>query len=301
MSLLVKELIGLAEKRLSDAGVADAARDARTLYCYMLDISHERMILEYKRLLQDALCDEYFALIDRRAAREPLQYITGSTEFMGLPFIVDGRVLVPRQDTETLAEDTIELINGGRIRGEEFKTPSGRLRVLDLGTGSGAIGISVARLAGRAQVTCSDVSDEALAVARNNAELNGLAKSVEFVRGDLFEPFRGRLRSRKFDIIVSNPPYIRTAEIEDLEPEVRDHEPRAALDGGSDGLDCYRRIAEEAPLFLGKKGHLMLETGCDQAGDVCALLGAGGRFDGISTYKDLTGRDRVVHAALSGQ
>ena len=296
MSLPVREILKLGEKQLLDAGIADAARDSKTLYCYMLDLPPARIILEYQNVLSDANCDKYFALIDRRSSGEPLQYITGSTEFMGLPFKVDPRVLIPRQDTEVLVEQALSVIKDGSLSGETFAVARREWSVLDLCCGSGAIGVSVAKLAPKTRVTLSDVSEGALALAKQNAEENGVGKNVKLEQGDLFAPFKGRFRSRRFDMILCNPPYIATEVIGTLQTEVKDHEPMSALDGGADGLDFYRRLAAEAGDHLEKGGVLMMEIGFDQGESVPALLRESGAFKDIRCLKDLAGLDRVVAA-----
>lgn len=299
MSLPVKELIKIGENQLRDAGVADAAIDAKELYCYMMHIDRTRLMLSWQDVMQDKECEEYFNLVARRAARIPLQHITGEQEFMGLPFTVSDRVLIPRQDTETMVEDALDVINKNRLRNEELNCKARRgWSVLDLCCGSGAIGISLAKLAEDVKVTCSDLSADALAVAELNA-CNLGAKSVKFVRSDLFEAFSGKLGNKKFDMIISNPPYIRHDVIETLEPEVRDHEPMMALDGGEDGLDFYRQIVEQAPDFLKKEGIVMLEIGHDQMSDIIKLFSLDDRYSFVTGLKDLAGRDRIVVAILS--
>lgn len=299
MSLPVKELIKIGENQLRDAGVADAAIDAKELYCYMMHIDRTRLMLSWQDVIQDKECEEYFNLVARRASRIPLQHITGEQEFMGLPFTVSDRVLIPRQDTETMVEDALDVINKNRLRNEELNCKARRgWSVLDLCCGSGAIGISLAKLAEDVKVTCSDLSADALAVAELNA-CNLGAKSVKFVRSDLFEAFSGKLGNKKFDMIISNPPYIRHDVIETLEPEVRDHEPMMALDGGEDGLDFYRQIVEQAPDFLKKEGIVMLEIGHDQMSDIIKLFSLDDRYSFVTGLKDLAGRDRIVVAILS--
>ena len=299
MSLPVKELIKIGENQLRDAGVADAAIDAKELFCYMMHIDRTRLMLSWQDVMQDKECDEYFQLVDRRASRVPLQHITGEQEFMGLTFQVSDKVLIPRQDTETMVEDALEVITKNKLRNETLNCKArGSWSILDLCCGSGAIGISLAKLADDAKVTCSDLSADALAMAELNGR-NLSAKSVKFVRSDMFEAFRGKLGNKKFDMIISNPPYIRRDVIETLEPEVRDHEPMMALDGGEDGLDFYRQIVDEAPDFLKKEGVVMLEIGHDQMSDIIKLFSADDRYSFVAGLKDLAGRDRIVVAILS--
>ncbi len=299
MSLPLKELIKIGENQLRDAGVADAAIDAKELYCYMMHIDRTRLMLCWQDVLQDNQCEEYFDLVAKRASRIPLQHITGEQEFMGLPFKVSDKVLIPRQDTETMVEDALEVINKNHLRGEELSCKARKSwNILDLCCGSGAIGISIAKLADDVKVTGSDLSGDALAVAEMNCKNIG-AKGMKFVKSDLFESFRGKLGNKKFDMIISNPPYIRHDVISTLEPEVREHEPMMALDGGEDGLDFYRKIADEAPDFLKKEGIVMLEIGHDQMSDVIKLFSVDERYSFVTGLKDLAGRDRIVVAILS--
>ena len=299
MSLPIKELISIGTKQLRDAGVADAEIDAKELYCYMRGMDRTALMLRWQEVMQDNQCEAYFNLIERRASRVPLQHITGRQEFMGLPIEVNEKVLIPRQDTETMVEDALELMEKGTLRGQEYTDGLKRGGdILDLCCGSGAIGISIAKLAKGAHVTCSDLSKDALEVADRNARLND-CKSVKFTESDMFAAFCGRLGKKKFNLIISNPPYIPPSVIEGLEPEVRDHEPMMALDGGADGLDFYRIIAQHAPEHLKKGGVLMLEIGFDQKDAVKGLLQETGRFEKIIGLTDLTGKDRIVCAVLS--
>ncbi len=301
MSMRVKELLEIGEKQLRECDVADAAIDNKLLYCFLMHVPSGRLILEYQNILPDEQCDAYFKLLDRRCSGEPLQYITGMQEFMGLPFTVNPSVLIPRQDTEILVENGISVIKENKLDGEELPLkPRKNWEVLDLCTGSGAIGISVAKLCAQAglRLTCSDVSEDALSVAKENAQKNHV--QAEFVCGDLFAPFRKRFRKRRFDAIFSNPPYIRSAVIPSLQREITEHEPMLALDGGADGMAFYRRIISEAPDFLRKQGILMLEIGFDQLDDVTSLLEENGRYEHIQGLKDLAGRDRVVFACAKG-
>lgn len=252
--MTIREALRLAEARLEQAGVPDADVDAAYLLASVLKedtlamrINGHRELAAPQRAALDALCD-------RRAAREPLQYILGETEFMGLTFHVEPGVLIPRADTEILVEKALAWMKPGA-------------RVLDIGTGSGAIAVSLAKLGRQAQVTAVDVSDRALEIARRNAERNGAA--VEFVKSDCFSALKGR----KYDMIVSNPPYISEDEMRGLMPEVT-REPELALFGGADGLDFYRRISREAPEYLNEGGCLLFEIGWLQKDAVSALVKA---------------------------
>ena len=299
MSLLVKEMLTMGEKQLMDSDIADATRDCKILYCYMMDIPFSKIILEYQKVLQDRLCDKYFELIDRRSKGEPVQYIMGCQEFMGLEFIVNENVLIPRQDTETLVEDALEIINTGTLRGEDMDVKRKEWDILDLCTGSGAIGVSLAGIANKVNVTCSDISEGAIKVAKENAQKHGLAKSMKFEQGDLFKPFNKHFRKQKFDMIISNPPYIKSSVIPTLQREVCEHEPLSALDGGESGLDFYERIVSGVGSHLKKGGVLLMEIGNDQGEAVSGLLSRNGEFTSIRVLRDLAQRDRIVFAKKS--
>lgn len=243
-----------------------------------MHMTRAELKFEGEREVQPDALDTLNAMLARRAAGEPVQYILKRADFMGLTFYVDERVLIPRQDTETLVENALIAI-----------TPLPEVEVLDLCTGSGCIGLSLGSLAPRAQVTLSDVSRDALDVAKKNAEL--LSVAVTLRQGDLFQAV-GR---RRYDLIVSNPPYVPRGELAGLQTEVR-HEPAIALDGGVDGLDFYRRIAAEAPAHLNPEGLVYLEVGIGQAGAVKALLESFIHCRESGIIKDLNGIDRVVWA-----
>ena len=236
-------------RRLEDAKIPDGRRDAETLLLHMENADRTFLYVHRDDRTDEYRADAYFRLIDRRAEGEPLQYILGSQEFMGLTFEVNPSVLIPRQDTETLVELALS-------RAAEKKKS---LSILDMCCGSGAIAVSMAHFLPKAKVTACDISAEALKVAEKNAANNGLGGRIEFLESDLFYITKKNKKVHMkdtFDMILSNPPYIPTEVIGTLQREIRDHEPMTALDGGTDGLDFYRRIAEEAAASL-KKGGLM--------------------------------------------
>lgn len=263
-------------KRLLEAGIEEAALDARLLLEYICGTDRNTLLVHGDREVSELEQQRYEADIARRSRHIPLQQITGSQEFMGLSFQVNEHVLVPRQDTEILVEEVLREQQDG-------------MRVLDLCTGSGCILISLLHYSNYCQGVGTDISREALAVAgHNGAALLGAGKEYTFLESDLFEKVEGR-----YDIIVSNPPYIRREEIDTLMPEVRDYEPRQALDGGEDGLDFYRRIVAESPAYLNGGGRLYLEIGCDQGDAVQELLLQQG-FREVNVVQDYGGLDRVV-------
>lgn len=284
MDLTLQGLLDEAAEQLKKAGVPDAALDARLLLFFVFHLDMTRWLLERKRILTEKdreQAEKYRRLVGLREMRIPLQHLTGSQEFMGLEFMVNSHVLIPRQDTETLVEQVL------KDHPDECST------LLDMCTGSGCIAVSLAVLGGYREVVGVDISGDALAVAEHNARrLCKKEGQISFIRSDLFEHLP---EGRQFDIIVSNPPYIPSKVIEGLEPEVRDHEPVLALDGTEDGLYFYRRLARECRKFLKPGGSIYFEIGWDQAGDVTSLLADAG-FTRIVTVKDLPGLDRVVKA-----
>lgn len=228
---------------------------------------------------------EFRALIDRRLKGEPIQYILGETEFYGLPIRVNPAVLIPRPETEHLVEEVLK--RAARL-GHPRIPP---LRIIDIGTGSGCIAITLAHHLPHAAITAIDLSPEALDLARQSAELNKLTDSIRFLQGDLLTPVAGE----SFDIVVSNPPYVPTADRPSLSVEVRDHEPALALFAGEDGLDIYRRLIPGACSALAPGGYLLLEIGYGQKAAVTALLEIAG-FESIEAFPDLQGIPRVVCA-----
>jgi release factor glutamine methyltransferase len=276
--MTVNEVYKKGTAILKNAGNEAPANDAGALLCFIADRDRTFLYAHNTDILDDTLLISYLALLERRASGEPLQYLTGLQEFMSLPFRVGPGVLVPRQDTEVLVET---VINFCRDR-------TGTIDILDIGTGSGCIAVSLAHYIHGCKVVAIDRMSDALAIAEKNALENGAAGRIEFIRSDLFEAIAGR----QFDVIVSNPPYIRTGDICSLQKEVRCHEPAAALDGGANGLEFYREIVKCAPGFLRERGSLVFETGYDQAAEVTVLMAD--KFEQVRIYKDLAGVERVV-------
>lgn len=264
--------------------IENGRNDAVEIFCYVMGFTHNDLIIRAKEILDDRDIIEYEKRIEKRLSGVPLQYIVGVQEFMGLPFRVNENVLIPRLDSEILAEQVI-----GILKAKDISEP----KILDLCTGSGAIGISIAHEFRKAVVKLADISEKALETAIENAKLNGVFERCEFVRSDMFENIRN---DEQFDIIISNPPYIPTAEIEKLSIEVKKHEPVIALDGGEDGLDYYRIIAEDAGRHLKNGGILALEIGSDQGKVVPMFLTKVGDYKNQAVIKDFQGLDRVVIA-----
>ena len=264
--------------------IENGHREAKIIMSYATGLSDSEILTRSKELMREEDFHEYEKRISARVEGLPLQYIVGIQEFMGLPFRVNKTVLIPRFDTEILVEKILSII---KERG--YETPE----ILDMCTGSGAIGVSLAHKVPGAKVTLTDSSDEALHTAMGNAGINKVNKRCIFLVGDMFDALA---ENATYDIIACNPPYIPTAEIDKLAVEVRKHEPIKALDGGEDGLDYYRIIARDASSHLKSGGILALEIGHDQGKSVTGLLEDSGMYKDVSVYKDLAGHDRVVTA-----
>ena len=266
-----------AFRRLQAAGVPEPEIDAWYLLAQAAELSRARYYQIQGEEMPVALRETYVLLANRRAERIPLQHIAGTADFMGFSFRVGPQVLVPRFDTETLVEAVLDF---GKKEGRE-------LSLLDMCTGSGCIAVSLMKLGDFQPVTAVDLSPEALALARENAESNECR--IRFLEGDLFQPVTGE----KFDVLVSNPPYIPTGEIAGLMPEVRDHDPWMALDGKEDGLYFYRRLAQEGKSYLQAGGRVFYEIGHDQGPAVTAILNKEG-YQNIRVIPDMAGNARVV-------
>lgn len=274
-----QEIYKWGVSQLKEAGVNEAALDARLLLEDVCGTDRNYLLSHGGEQVAEDKYDRYAVCIAKRKARIPLQQITGYQEFMGLEFKVTPDVLIPRQDTETLVEEVMRYLHDG-------------MHILDMCTGSGCILLSILRYSNDCVGTGCDISKKAMAVAEANA--NELSLDAAFVLSDLFENI-----SDKYDLIVSNPPYIPTDVIPTLMEEVKDHEPVIALDGREDGLYFYKRIIEEAGSYLYPEGMLFFEIGYDQARDVSELMKAAG-FCEITVCKDLAGLDRVVHGVYGG-
>ena len=273
--LTLKEALAKAVDKLQQMEVPDADIDAWYLLSYVTGLDRAAFFLHGEEPMAEPDMIRYCDLVTKRGERIPLQHLTGEQEFMGLDFHVNEHVLIPRQDTECLVERVLPYVDGKRV--------------LDVCTGSGCIAIAIAKLGKPFIVHGVDISEEALAVARQNAtELNA---SVELFAGDLMTRMDGQ-----YDVIVSNPPYIPPSVIEGLMPEVRLHEPMLALDGGQDGLEFYRRIAGQAVTRLAPNGRLFLEIGCEQAAAAEILQKQGYRE--VQVFQDLAGKDRIVQCIV---
>jgi release factor glutamine methyltransferase len=269
-----------AREFLERSGIDDAGREAELVISHCLVTDRATLYRDNPRIPED-LISKIDGFLKKRAKREPLQYILGYTEFYGLKINVGSGVLIPRPETELLVEEAKKIISKFEIRISNFK-------FLDLCTGSGCLAITLAREFPEAQVYGTDTSEVAIRYAKENAELNQI-KNVTFKKGSLFEP----VKDFKFDLIVSNPPYIRRNDIESLQPEIKDWEPVEALDGGENGLDYYRAIIHEVRNYLNEGGCLLLELGVSQSDEVRKMSEDAG-FINISLVKDYAGIERII-------
>lgn len=274
------KLYQIGKEQLQKAGITDAELDARLLLEFICHTDRNALYAHGDQEIEDEKMQDFLQLIEKRAVHIPLQHLTGEHNFMGLDFLVNEHVLIPRQDTEILVEEIMRDLHDG-------------IRILDMCTGSGCILLSLLHYSNDCSGVGVDVSEDALAVARQNADRLAEKQAV-FIQSDLFEKVEG-----SFDLIVSNPPYIRSQEIAGLMPEVREHEPHLALDGKDDGLHFYREIIKGAMPHLKRGGQLFFEIGYDQGEAVQALLAANG-YTEIVVVKDYAGLDRVVYGTFLG-
>lgn len=277
-----RELYEYGINKLSEAGIDEAALDARLLLEHICHTDRNELLVHGDGIRSDLEKQFYEIVIEKRALRIPLQHITGVQEFMGLEFKVNEHTLIPRQDTEILVEEAMRHVSDG-------------MRILDMCTGSGCILLSLIKYSNECEGVGIDISKEALIVARENASRLGL--DADFLCGDLFEPLENyvskKTKDRLFDVIVSNPPYIETAVIPTLMPEVREHEPMMALDGMEDGLYFYRKIVDKSIGYIRKGGNLFFEIGYNQGEAVSKLMSDAG-YSQVRVIKDYAGLDRVV-------
>jgi release factor glutamine methyltransferase len=286
MNVTLIETINEAAKRLSDAGITNDRLDAEVLLCHTLERDRAWLLAHIREPLSEERRRIFEQAVDRRVQREPLQYITGRQEFWGLEFLVTRDVLIPRPETELIIETALGIVEG---KNERFT-------IIDLCTGSGCIAVSLARALDAARSFAMDKSGKALDVARENARKHGVADRIRFLEGDLFEPVDELDLQGQVDIIVSNPPYVPSADVSMLQAEVRDYEPLIALVAGPEGTEIHRRILDDAPPFLKNKAHLIMEMGIGQSGVLVSKVRASGTFAAPAVLKDLAGIERVVVA-----
>lgn len=273
----IEELLRYGKGKLEKQKVEDASIISRILIQYVLKIDRNKLIINKNDNVDINKENEYKEYIEEIIKGKPVQYITNNQEFMRLNFYVDENVLIPQPDTEILVEEVIKSI--------DIKE---NIEILDMCTGSGCIGISLAKNIENTKVTLVDISKEAIEIAKKNAIQNGVENKVTFIQSDMFENVKG-----KFDIIVSNPPYIKTDIIQTLDKQVQ-NEPHIALDGGEDGLDFYKILINEAHKYLKKDGKIFLEIGYDQKQEIESLAKQSKHYKKIETIKDLSQNDRVI-------
>jgi release factor glutamine methyltransferase len=275
----VLKVLNWTKGYIAEKGVENARLEAEWMLCAALAMDRVGLYVNYDKPLSPSELVSFREMVARRARREPLQYILGSQEFMGIEFEVSPSVLIPRHDTGTLVEEAVKRCPGAK-------------RILDIGVGSGCVAVTLAASLQEAEVFGVEKSAEALALAEKNARRNGVA--VRLLAGSLFEP----VRDLTFDLIVSNPPYIPSGDIASLQPEVRDFEPAEALDGGPDGLDFYRSIIPAAPGYLIPGGWLLFEVGINQSPQVLRIFKEAGCYGELFAAKDSGGIERVVGGRL---
>lgn len=286
--MTVLELLNWSTRYLEDHEIENPRLNAELLLARSLNLSREGLYVYLNRPLKEGDREKLERVIKRRISGEPLQYLLGHQEFWSIDFKVDPRVLVPRPETELLVEQALSILCENSL-----EKP---LYVLDLGTGSGAIAISLAKELRNILVVATDISREALLLAKENAASAAVLHQIEFIHGDLFSPFQPLKERGPFGLVLSNPPYVARSEIQRLAREVKDHEPTVALNGGEDGMEFYRRITSQAPSYLRKGGWLLLEVGEGQGEAVSEMLEREGHFNTANRLKDLSGIERVVRA-----
>jgi release factor glutamine methyltransferase len=277
----ISETLKEASERLRAASAPNDLLDAQTLLAEAIGKDRTYLIINFNEQLPEDLLEKFRAMVERRAAGEPLQYITGHQEFFGLDFEVTPDVLIPRPETELIVEETIRIVQQDRIA---------RPVIVDVGAGSGVIAVALARELGDARVIASDISEAALRVAHRNAARHGLETRVAFVASDLLDAFA---EEGYANFILSNPPYVSEEEMASLQREVRDWEPRMALTDSNDGLSLYRRLLKEAPSRLKPGGHLICEMGYTQSGKISAMIDRG-VWDSARLLDDLQGIPRTI-------
>lgn len=281
----VGKLVASAQQLLERAGIPNAVQEARWLLAYALEMKHHELASRSDQPVTAEQLARVISVVQRREAREPLQYILGSQEFCGLDFFVTPAVLIPRPETELLIQETLK--EGGFAEGAVL---------VDVGTGSGCVAVTLATILGGMRIFALDCSRDALNVAKENAERHGVTDKIIWLEGDLLSPLRECSVAAAVDVIISNPPYIAEAEWAGLQPEVRDYEPRHALLAGSQGIEFHERLIHDAKEFLVPGGLLVMELGQGQAAPVRRVAEAAGGYTGLQTVKDDAGIERVLIA-----
>ncbi|MFZ3065812.1 MAG: peptide chain release factor N(5)-glutamine methyltransferase [Nitrospirota bacterium] len=283
-----------AEAYLKGFNIPNAKIDAEYLLSHILKCKRQELYLNPDTQLINQDINTFKGFIQRRSKREPLQYIIGEEEFRGLAFKVTRDVLIPRPETELLVEEAVKIIERQRAKGKGQKT-----NVIDLCTGSGCIAVSIAKEIDNCKVYATDISEKALAVAKESAKRHSVEDRITFLQGSFLEPLKDKGLESKIDIMLSNPPYVSKKDMEKLQPEIKEYEPPLALYGGEDGLDSYRTIIPEALTYLENGGYLILEIGYGQAKGVKELFAQYPAYGKIKIINDLSEIERVVKARKS--
>ncbi|MFA5322213.1 MAG: peptide chain release factor N(5)-glutamine methyltransferase [Smithella sp.] len=280
--MIVHDILNDAYQAFEAVGIPTARLDAEVLLSFCLSCDRLEFLKNPDRIISEKQFAGFRNLIARRLRWEPVAYITGRKEFWTLSLEVNRDVLIPRPDTEIIVEETLDICR---------KTDSGKVKILDIGTGSGAIALALAKELSSAEIIATDISSAALALAQKNARVLKLKDKIEFRPGDLFEPLEDQ-----FDIIVCNPPYISEDEYKELPAGVKDYEPAAALLAGKKGTEFYEKLIHQAPVYLKKNGWLLLEIGAKQEKSVRGLMEDSGFYDSIAMRRDYAGLPRVMRA-----
>jgi len=289
----IKGILEWAISHFKKRGIESPRLNAELLLEYVLKKSRPDLYLEFDRLLSSSQLALFKKLVLKRSHYVPLSYLIGEQDFMDLRFKVNSNVYIPRPETEVLVEETLKAVQSSKLVVKDKSNWSKPFLIVDLGTGCGNIAISLVKRIKGSRAYAIDVSKEALEVALQNARFYKIESKIEFLQGDMFSPLYGLDLEGKVDLVISNPPYIATDEMEKLSPEVK-KEPRIALDGGKDGLNFYRRIIREAPRFLSKGKLLALEIGYDQADKVRKLIMTEGNLEPPVIIADYEGNQRIV-------
>ena len=285
----IRNMLKWAIATLKEAEIDSPSINADTLLSFVLSCDRTKLYTNPDEIISDSDISRYKELINKRTSHVPLQYITHRVEFMSLDFFVDERVLIPRPETEILVETV--------LKNEHDKQYSKRkITIMDIGTGSGNIAVSLAKNLSNVEIYASDISQEALEIAKTNVQEHKVIDNIHLLHGDLFSAFVGYAEKEHIDFIVSNPPYVSESEWKNLEPELRDHEPRVALVAGKDGLCFYKQIIKEATDWLMPDGYLIIEIGETQANTIIKLMEREGHYEDFEIIKDLQGKERVISA-----
>ena len=285
----IRNILKWAIKTLKGSEIESPEINGDTLLAYVLSCDRTRLYANPDNVIDDADIRKYKEVIYKRASHVPLQYITRKAEFMSLDFVVDERVLIPRPETEILVETVLD-----KVKGNDSLDNS--IIIMEIGTGSGNIAVSLAKNLNNAEIYTNDISQDALLVAETNVQIHDVADKIHLLHGDFFGVFNNSVEKKHVDFIVSNPPYVSESEWNNLEPEVKEHEPWQALVGGKDGLHYYRQIIKDAGDWLRPGGYLVIEIGEAQANAIMKLMQNEKHYGEIEIINDLQGKERIISA-----